>query len=247
MSLTDSFCKSPDLGKEEQRLCYEFASDLHDMIADLEQKGCLRSELKSKQGEEDRKHFINILWDVRKVGHAFNMFFDMYVDRRQPHTRHRLEKFLELNKPYGMTERDLAYLLFSEMIFIFLQNAEEFRTVLLFIMKLPICYFVKRQKREITRKTGLGTLLWGLSEMGIKKTDALLTNIDYNLRNGLSHGLYWFDEKGDSEHSEPHLHYSKDITFQDIDWISTNDLFFKTRHQTIYTNCLLNVIADWFL
>ena len=236
--MTDEYCKSSELSKEEQRLCYKFASDFYDMIADLEKKDYLRSELKSEQGEEERMKFMDVLWNVRKATHAFNMFFDMFVDKIKADSKQRLKKFIELNKPYGLTEDDLRYLLFSEMIFVFLQYVEEFRSALLFIMKLD-------KDKHLNKETTLGTLLWRLQDIGINKSDTL-TDIDCELRNGLSHGLFWFDEKGDQEHSEPHLHYSEDITFRNISWISITDLYHKTRRQSICTNCLLNVIGDWF-
>jgi len=215
------------------------------MIRDLDKRGYLRSELKLKKGEEQRKKSMNVLWNVRKVTHAFNMFFDMYVDKIKPNGKQRLKKFLELNKPHGLTEDDLRYLLYSEMIFVFLQNIEEFRFALLFIMKLPIHYVAREKRKTIDRKTTLGKLLKSIKELGIRKAGTL-GDIDCNLRNGLSHCLFWFDEKGDSEHSEPHLHYSEDIAFKNISWISLADLYSKMRNQTIYTNCLLNVIGDWF-
>jgi hypothetical protein len=166
----------------------------------------------------------------------------MYFDRVKPDSKQRLEKFLELNKPYGMTGEDLNYLLFSNMIFIFLNNAEEFRSVFLFIMKLPVqC----SKRRKIDKKTGLGQLLRGFREMQISKSAILLKDIDYTLRNCLSHGLYWFDSK-DSHYHKPHLHYSTDITFKKVVWINIADLYVKMRRQSLYTNCLLNVIANWF-
>lgn len=245
MSLTDEFCKSPDLREEERILCYRLASDFNDLIWDLDKRGYLRSELKLEEGEEQRRNSMNILWNVRKVTHAFNMFFDMYVDKIKPDSEYRLKRFLELNKPYGLTENDLRYLLYSEMIFVFLQNIEEFRFALLLIMKLPINYSVKGKKKTINRKTTLGTLVKSLRQLGTKKA-GILRDIDYNLRNGLSHCLFWVDEIKDSDHPKPHLHYSEDITFQKVKWISIADLYSKMRTQSIYTNCLLNVIADWF-
>lgn len=243
MSWTDKICK--ELPKEEQILCYQLASDFYDMMADLDKKGYLRSDLSLKQGEEERMSSTNVLRNVRKVTHAFNMFFDMYVDKMKPDSKQRLKKFLELNKPYGLTEDDLRYLLYSEMIFVFLQNIEEFRFALLFIMKLPIHYIVKGKRKTINRKTTLGTLLKSIKEIGIRKAGTL-SDIDYNLRNGLSHCLFWFDEKGDPEHPEPHLHYSEDINFKNVSWISITDLYSKTRKQAIYTICLLYVIGEWF-
>lgn len=245
MSLTYEFCKSQDLRKKERKLCIETASNFYDMMKDLDEKGYLRSELSVRKGEEERIRSTNVIRNVRKVTKAFNMFFDMYVDRVKPNTKHRLEEFLELNKPYGLTKDDLNYLLISEMVFVFLQNIEEFRFAMLFILKLPTHYSVNGKEKTIDRKTTLGTLLRSLEELRIKGTDKL-SNIDYNLRNGLSHCLFWFDEKGDTECSKPHLHYSKDISFKHVKLINIADLYTKTRNQSIYTNCLLNVIGDWF-
>jgi hypothetical protein len=237
MSLTDEFCKSPDLRRKERILCYQLASDFQYMIHDLDNKGYLRSELKEEEGKEDRNKIMNVLWNVRKITHAFNMFFDMYVDKIKPDSKHRLKKFLDLNRPYGLTEDDLRYLLYSQMIFVYLQNAEEFRTALLFIMELD-------KDKKINKKTTLGKLLARLKELKIKKAETLTDTegaiyVDYQLRNALSHGLFWFDDKGD-------LHYAKDVTFQNVSWTSLPDFYSKMRNQSIYTNCLLNVIADWF-
>lgn len=245
MSLTDEFCKSPDLRKKERKLCVEVASKFYDMMKDLDEKGYLRSELSVRKGEEERIRSTNVILNVRKVTKAFNMFFNMYVDRVKPNTKHRLKKFLELNKPYGLTKEDLNYLLISEMVFVFLQNIEEFRFALLFILKLPIHYSVDEKEKTVNRKTTLGTLLRSLEELGIKGIERL-SDIDHNLRNGLSHCLFWFDQKGDVECPKPHLHYSEDITFKRVKWIRIADLYSKTRNQSIYTNCLLNVIGDWF-
>lgn len=109
-------------------------------------------------------------------------------------------------------------------------------------MKLPIPY---SKRKTINRKTTLRQLLLAFKEIGVSGIDMLLKDIDYDLRNGLSHSLYWFDIK-DAYYAEPHLHYSKDITFNCVKLTGITDLFNKTRLQSNYTNALLNVIADWF-
>jgi hypothetical protein len=245
MSLTSKFCESPELRKEEQGLCYQFADDCIEILRDLKKKGYLRSELMVKKEEEGRMRSLDVLWNVRKVTKAFNMFFDKYAEKVKPDSKRRLKKFLELNKPYGLTEEDLRYLLYSEMIFVFLQNVEEFRFALLFILKLPIRYSFRGKRKKITNKTTLGTLLKSLEELEIRKADTL-KRIDYNLRNGLSHCLFWFHEKGDLDHPKPHVHYSEDMTFKKIHCKSIAELYIEMRKQSIYTNCLLNVIGDWF-
>lgn len=236
----EKFCK--ELPKEDQPLCRQLGSDFRDLLSDLKKKGYLRSELKEK-GEEGKANSEYVIENLRKVTDAFNKFNEMYVDKEGQ------KKFIELNEPYGMTKTDLDYLFYSTSVSVFLVNIEAFRAFLLFIMKLPIRYDIKGKRKEIDSKSGLGTLLKSLKELGIKKADTLSdkrNDIDYNLRNGLSHGLFWLDEHGDSEHSKPHLHYSTDIAFKNIKLISFADLLSKTRKQAIYTICLLYVIGDWF-
>jgi hypothetical protein len=245
MSLTDKLCGSPDLRKEDQKLCCEFASYFQDIIADLDRKGYLRSDLRIEQQDKERIRFMDVLLNTRKVTKAFNMFFDMYVDRIKPDSKQRLRRFLELNKPYGLTEEDLVYLLFSEMIFVFLQNAEEFRSAFLMILNIPVRYSVDKARKIVNSKTTLGGLLRSLIDMKIDKADKLDV-IDYKLRNGLSHGLFWFDSRPDEHDSLPHLHYSEDMSFKKIGCINLASLYSKMRNQSIYTNCLLNVIGDWF-
>lgn len=233
----DKKCKSLKT-IEDRKICYTFGSDLQHIIADLDEKGYIRSELKTKQGEEKRKKIMDVLTNVSKITNAFNNFFDMYVDRIKPDSKNRLKNFLELNKPYGMTEEDLIYLLCSEMIFVFLQNIEEFRSVLLFIMKLD-------KDERINKKTTLGKLIRTLTDLGINKSEAL-NEVDYELRNGLSHGLFWLEKKGISPNRKLYLNYATDITFDSIKPISLKELETTARHQAIYTQCLVWLVTDWF-
>ena len=230
MSWTDRFCKSLELSKKEQSLCYQLASDFCDIITDLEKKGYLRSELKVKTGEKERVNSEYVIENLRKVTDGFNKFSLMYKENRK--------KIVELGKSYGLTAENLRYVYFSEMIFIFLQNIEAFRFALLFIMKLDKDKYLKKD-------TTLGTLLWRLKELRINKSDTL-TDVDYALRNALSHGLFWLDVKGDSTYREPYLKYATDLTFKKINAIRIADLHSKMRKQAIYTLCLLYRILDWF-
>jgi len=228
----EKFCK--ELPKEDQPLCRQLGSDFRDLLSDLKKKGYLRSEL-MKKGEEGKTNSEYVIENLRKVNDAFNKFEEMYVDKE------RQKEFIELNEPYGMTKTDLNYLFYSMSVSVFLVNVEAFRAFLLFIMKLPIPY--EGHPEYINCKTTLGKLLDRLKELEIEKADAL-SDIDCELRNGLSHGLFWL-EQGDSEHSKPHLHYSTDITFKNIKTRNFDDLLSKTKKQAIYTICLLYVIGDF--
>jgi hypothetical protein len=158
----------------------------------------------------------------------------------RPDTKQKLKRIIEIG---NLTEEEAVILLFSDMIFVFLQNIEEFRYTMLHSLKLPIPI---KDSRPIDEKTALNQLLKGLNTLGIKNTPELNKLIEGDLRNGLSHGLFWFDRK-DKECSETHLHFSKDSEFRKIVGpLGISELFKITRKQSIYTNCLLNVIADWY-
>jgi len=208
------------------------------MLKDLEKKKFLRPDIIAKR--EGQKRFMNVMWNVRKISNAFNVWFDIYVDRSKPDSKQKLKKIRDIGK---ISEEEAVYLLFSQMIFVFLQNIEEFRSALLYVLKLPIAV---PNERPITKKTTLNQLFRGLKKLGIKNADTLASLIECDLRNGLSHSLFWF-EINDSDCSELHLHYSEDIEFNTISPpIKSSDFYLKTREQTLITNCLLNVIADWF-
>ena len=75
MSWTDRFCKSPELSKKEQSLCYQLASDFWELLSDLKKKGYLRSGLMLKKGEEERANSEYIL--ELCLLHLFNCFLSV--------------------------------------------------------------------------------------------------------------------------------------------------------------------------
>ena len=210
------------------------------MLKDLEKKNYLRPDIIARKGQ--KALFMNVMWNVRKISKAFNVWFDIYVDRRKPDSRQKLKRIMEIGE---IPDEDALYLLFSDMIFVFLQNIEEFRSAFLYILKLPILE-KNGKKRIIHNTTTLNQLFKGLDKLDIKNANLLPTLIEGSLRNGLSHSLFWFEMK-DSNCPELHLHYSEDVEFGKISSpMSITELFLKTRKQSLITNCLLNVIADWF-
>lgn len=165
MSLTEKFCASNDLREEERPHCYQVASYFLEMLKDLQSKGYLRSNLEAKNSE---KQIMNVLWNVRKTTSAFNKLFDIYAEKVKADSK---QKLISLKKLGEFTEEELTYLLFSEMIFIFLQCIEEFRSILLFILKLPISVRKNGKTYRINTKTTLNPLLNNLKTIGIKRVD----------------------------------------------------------------------------
>jgi len=239
MSLTDEYCNSNAVNEKEKILCYRTSLLFCEMIKDLETKGYLRTELRGKNGQ--RELILKTILNVRKITEAFNHWFDIYVDMAKPDSKQKLKRIVEIGE---LSEEEAVILLFSNMIFVFLQNIEEFRYTLLHSLKLPIS--IKANNTKIDKRTALKQLLRGLNTLGIKNASELSKLIEGDLRNGLSHGLFWFERK-DKDCSETHFYYSKDTEFEEVCGpIGISELFEKTRNQSMYTNCLLNVIADWF-
>lgn len=239
MSVTDEYCNSNAVDDEEKILFYRTSLLFCEMLKDLEKKGYLRTELRGENGQ--RELILKVILNVRKITEAFNHWFDIYVDMAKPDSKQKLKRIIEIGE---LSEEEAVTLLFSDMIFVFLQNIEEFRYTFLHSLKLPI--HIKADNTKIDKRTALKQLLKGLNTLGIKNAPELSKLIQGDLRNGLSHGLFWFERK-DKECSETHLHYSKDSEFTKVVGpIGISELFKITRKQSIYTNCLLNVIADWF-
>jgi len=84
----------------------------------------------------------------------------------------------------------------------------------------------------------LGQLLEQLDKVTEKKSRYLSEKIDIQLRNALTHGLFWI--KGSV------LVYCKDITLRKPEEIIVPELWIKTREQSKIAQCLITFIADWY-
>lgn len=238
MSITDEYCDSNAVDDKEKILCYRTSLLFCEMLKDLETKGYLRTELRGKKGQ--REDILKVILNVRKITETFNHWFDIYVDMAKTDSKQKLKRIIEIAE---LSEEESVILLFSDMIFVFLQNIEQLRYTLLHTLKLPISV---KDVGNIDQKTTLNQLMIRLNKIGVKNASELSKLIEGDLRNGLSHGLFWFERK-DKECSETHLHYSKGSEFTKIVGpVGISELFKITRNQSIYTNCLLNAIADWF-
>lgn len=79
MSLSDEFVKS--LPPHEQLKGSKMISDLQGIMDFMNRKGYLRLELRGVQGEAERVKINNVLQNTLRMTKAFNIFFDMYVDK----------------------------------------------------------------------------------------------------------------------------------------------------------------------
>ena len=218
MSLVDEFVDS--LSPEEQRFALHIVSHLQNIFKKLEKEGYLRARLR---GTIERTSFLKILTDSDKLFEAYNMLFRIFEKKG------RSKKFVEHNKRYGLYDKGLAYLFLSESIATFQRGVELFKNCFLFILK---------PRRGFKTKMTLGQFLKRLIDATGTKGQRLAQEIDVDLRNALAHGLFWMNRV--------ELVYCEDVALKKQKRIRLDNLWMKTRKQSIVTQCLIKLIADWY-
>ena len=219
MSLMNRFIDS--LSAKERNYALSIISDLQSIFEKLEKRGDLRAKL---ERTIERTNFPKILRDSDNLFEAYNMLFDILGKGG------RSMEFVEHNKNFGFNEKGLAYLFLSESIATFQRNAELFKNCFLFILKL---------RRGFRRKMTLGQFLRKLVDVAGTKGQRITQEIDVDLRNALAHGLFWMNRT--------ELVYFKDVSLKKEKRIGLDELWMKTRDQSIVTQCFIKLIADWYV
>ncbi len=220
--------------EEEQQFVAETISELWDLFCDLKRKGYLRPTLRSKK----RKEFTEIFKTSNGLFDVFNLLFSI-PNVKGEFVYGRNKKFVEHNQDYGFTEKRYVNLLISESLSVFSRNVELFRCCFLFVLKTT----KKQKKKKTNRKEfwhtmGVGQLLRLLEEICGDKGTKIKDKIDFNLRNYLTHGLFWLDG--------PMIRYATDISFSKIKEIRLDDLWKKARNQSRITQSLIEMIPAWY-
>lgn len=218
MSLLDRFIAS--LSPKEQQYALQVASNLQDIFEDLRKKGHQRTKLR---GEKERSNFISILRDSDNLFASYNMLFRIFGEKG------RSKEFVIHNEKFGLYDKGIAYLFLSESISTFQRSAELFKNCFLFTLKA---------RRSFRAKMTLGQFLQRLVDVTGTKGKAIAEEIDVDLRNGLAHGLFWMDGV--------ELIFCADVTLKKQERIRLDALWIKTRKQSIVSQCLIKLVADWF-
>lgn len=223
------------LPKEDQPFVAETISELWDVFCDLKRRGYLRPTLKS----ERRKDFPKILRTSDGLSEVFNMLFSI-PNVKGEFVYGRNKEFVEHNREYGFNEKRYVNLLLSESLSVFLRNVELFRSCLLFVLKTTKRPRKKRvnRRKEFYHTMGIGELLSQLVSICGSHGKKIKDKIDWELRNGLTHGLLWTDGWT--------IRFSKDLTFTKQGAIKLDDLWKKARDQSKVTQCLINLIPAWY-
>jgi len=223
LSLVDEFIRK--LPIKEQKQALNVVETLDEIFDALSRENYLRDTLR---GNVERTKFLNIMKNSNKLFAAYNMLFRVFEKRG------RSREFVKHNKPFGFYEDGLAYLFLSESIATVLRTSELFRNCFLFVLKTT----KKRSKDGFWSNMTLGELLTQLDKVTQKKSCSLTQKIDVQLRNALTHGLFWMEGSV--------LVYCHDITLRNPNEIIVSDLWTNAREQSKIVQCLINFIADGY-
>lgn len=225
MSLVEEFIRKVPANELEDAKGY--ISTLYEVFQILEDKGYLRPSLRE---HAERTRFVDIMKASNKLFSAYNMLFNVFAERGKS------KRFVEHNKEeFGFNEEDTAYLLLSESITTFLRSAELFKNCFLFTLKTS----KHRRKKGFWSRMTLGELIGRLDKESNGKIKPLTKDLDTKLRNALAHCLFWLEGSV--------LVYCEDLTLEKRKEIIISELWTKGRKHSLIAQCLINLIADWYV
>jgi len=222
LSVVDDFISK--LPREDRKHALEIIDELYAVFDVLKKKEHLRDDLRGEQ----RIKFLSIMKNADRLSASFNMLFQVFAKPKNS------SRFVEHNEQFGFYEDGLAYLFLSESIATVLRTAELFKNSFLFVLKTA----KNRSKDAFWSNMTLGQLLGQLDKITQGKTQLFAQWIDINLRNALTHGLFWLEGTV--------LVYCSDITLREQKRIIVSDLWIRARKQSVVTQCLISFIADWY-
>ena len=200
----------------EKNFAKEFRQILKNVLEELRNKNLLSFD--STRGHAD---FLNILEDHSiKLPRAHNMLWEIFSEKEKS------KKFAEHNREFGITERDLPYLLLTVTIYTFIINVELFKNSLLLVLKKEQGF-----KEKMTLYPFLNVLARNTKD-GYK----IQKIIDVNLRNAFSHGLFWMKAE--------YLCYYEDISLKKLCQIRFDDFIMEARKHNILCQLLIRMIPQ---
>jgi hypothetical protein len=157
------------------------------------------------------------------------MLFRVFVERGNS------KRFVGHNKKeFNFDEDNTAYLFLSESISTLLRSAELFKNCFLFILKANR----RRSDDGFWSNMTLGQLIGQLNEVTDGKARLLTVDIDTELRNALTHCLFWLEGSI--------LVYYEDATLRKRKEVIVSELWIKGRKCSLIAQCLINLIGDWY-
>lgn len=209
--------------KKEQAIWKKMYNIYGSIFTELKSKGLIRTTFTPNE-----RNMLKVIEDANKFFAPYNALVNLY----NRDSKFAMEDFYKDVQKYGLDNKILPYLFMQLAISTFLINAEQFKNTLLsLLVKRKISKEVK-----IHNKMTLGQLLNAI-EIVAKNGKSLKSQIDLELRNALTHGLFWFEAGG-------MLTYATDNSFATIKQISLKDLILKTKDHNIIFQCFLRFIAD---
>lgn len=157
---------------EEWKLYQDYTKLFQNLIKDLKEKNYL------KHIREIPENHPNILETFQRFTKGYNMMIDTFYGEG------KMKSFVERNKDFGVTEKEMPNLFVSQVIAFLIISSESFRNNLLAII---------RWKEPFRKKMGLGELLTEIRNISPNYGKQVKDLLDTKLRNALVHGTFWID------------------------------------------------------
>ncbi len=210
------------LGPREKKETQEIYDSLKQFFSELKSK----NELKKHLGKNEKrgKAYIKIVESSIKRAEVFNSLMNI-VDKDK-----KREKFDELNKIIDPGNKNIvANMWFQLALSNYVTECEYFRVTMFQVIK---------QKTEISNgKTTLKDFIIYLEKIS-NKVKPITKLIDIQLRNSISHGLVWFDDKK--------VCIAHDANFNKTEETDLYGLWKKAKFVNIVNQMLLIVISETF-
>ena len=175
-------------------------------------------------------NFIKILEDQNKVSNSTNMLGAIALSNDGS------RGFVERNRDL-ISEKYLPYLYLSQFCFSLIQNYEMFHNI---IKKTLVADKLRNKKREPLNKSITEIPLDSLFDL--LKKDSVQSDFmkkialeNKSLRNGISHSLFWYEEK--------QFCWVEDIESAEGRSIPFNELIERVSEQSMNLQCLIWVVA----
>jgi len=200
----------------EKKIFDESVKLFEELLDDFKSKDLLRKGIP----HSDREKLVAILKNSRHNGNAFNVVFSIFESKE------KIESIIKKCSEEGITDNVLTYTFLSQLFGVAMLNFESvFKTSLLFFLK---------EESGFYRKMTLGRLIGNIkkvSTLGQQIED----KIDYELRNSLAHGTFWFGGEGK-------VFLAENSYLEGVQEIPLHKFFVRVKDQNIVAHAFIQAL-----
>jgi hypothetical protein len=175
------------------------------------------------------------LWDSGAFRQMFEItirvyeHFNIWNALNQLEPESKLERFL-VSQKVGFTDQNAGMVWFYELLSVFLDATESFRSFLALIL---------RQKGPFKGNLTLGTLIRALKQECSEFGPQFASEVDVGLRNPIAHGRYWLRKTADGS---IYLNYCEELG--EVPTIRLlSEIAIVIKKQALFGNCVTETVS----